>query len=244
MIIYVLLGLAVGSFLNVCIDRLPRRTSLIRPPSSCDACGRRLGVLDLLPVISYLVLRGRCRYCGAPIPLRVMVVELLTGITFGILWWWLGPGAKLVVASLYAALFVVIAAIDLEFHLVLNRVIYPAILIGPLAAVVYGVPVESSLIGAITGFLLLLVLHLIAPAGMGAGDVKLAAFLGEITGFPGVFVALFAASVVGGVVAALLLLSGIKSRKDPIPFAPFLVFGAAFGLTVGKAVTDWYLGLF
>ena len=244
MIVYILLGLAVGSFLNVCIDRLPRRNSLISPPSSCDFCGRRLGVLDLFPVISYLLLRGRCRYCGAPIPARVLEVELFTGIAFGILWWWLGPSAKLAIASLYTGLFIVIAAIDLEVHLVLNRVIYPAILVGPLAAAVYGVPVESSIIGAITGFLLLLVLHLIAPAGMGAGDVKLAAFLGEITGFPGVFVALFAASVVGGVVAALLLLSGIKSRKDPIPFAPFLVFGAAFGLIVGNGITNWYLGLF
>lgn len=241
---YAVLGLAVGSFLNLCVDRLPRGQSLISPPSHCATCQRRLGLLDLVPVLSYLLLRGRCRYCGIPLPPRVLIMEVLTGCGFLLFWWWLGPGVKLAVASLYGSLLLVIAAIDLEHHLVLNRVLYPALVVAPVTAFVYGLQWGEILLGGAVGFALPLLLYLAYSGGLGAGDVKLGAFIGIISGFPGILIALFAALVSGGAASALLLLTRKKGRRDPIPFAPFLALGAFVALIWGREMTDWYLSLF
>lgn len=123
---YGLLGLVVGSFLNLCIDRLPRGESILWPGSHCEACGRRLGPLELVPVLSYLLLRGRCRHCGAAIAVRLPLVELVTGLLFALLWPAYGPGGRLLLASLYGAVLVIISGIDLEHQLILNRLVYPA----------------------------------------------------------------------------------------------------------------------
>lgn len=243
-IFYVILGLAVGSFLNLCIDRLPKSQSIITPPSHCSACQRRLGFTDLVPILSYLLLQGRCRYCGATIPLRVLAVEVILGGVFGFLWWWLGPGTQLLVASLYASLFIVIATVDLEHGLILNRVIYPAIVVAPFAAWVYGLGMMEIIAGGLTGFIIMLLPYLLYKGGLGAGDIKLGVFVGTISGFPEVLVAIFAAAIFGGITAAFLLLTGIKGRKDPIPFAPFLIVGATIALIGGKRLTSWYLGFY
>lgn len=199
--------------------------------------------MDLVPVFSYLLMRGRCRYCRATIPFRVLVVELVLGGAFGLLWWWLGPGVKLLGASLYISLFIVITAIDLEHRLVLNRVIYPAIILAPLVAWAYGLGITQSLLGGFAGFVILLLPYLLYRGGLGAGDVKLGAFIGLINGFPGVLVAVFAAALLGGVTAAFLLVAGVKGRKDPIPFAPFLIIGATIALVWGDTLIGWYLRL-
>ncbi|MFC1870367.1 prepilin peptidase, partial [Chloroflexota bacterium] len=124
-IIFGLLGVAVGSFLNVCIDRLPGGGSLLKPPSRCPACQRRLTPRDLIPVFSYLWLRGRCRYCQSPIPRRVLWVELSTGLMFVFLWWQYGPTLELGIVTFYFCLLIVILVIDLEQGLILNKVVYP-----------------------------------------------------------------------------------------------------------------------
>ena len=122
-------GSAVGSFLNVCIDRLPRGQSLVGPPSHCAACGKRLAVFELIPIVSYLWLRGKCRACGARIPKRVLVVELLTGLLFTAISLSYGFGIEFLVLAVYASLFLILAFIDLEHGLILNKIVYPAILI-------------------------------------------------------------------------------------------------------------------
>ncbi|MCD6359172.1 MAG: prepilin peptidase [Dehalococcoidia bacterium] len=223
---FFLLGLAVGSFLNVCADRLPRRQSLIRPPSHCDVCQHRLCPLDLIPLLSYLYLKGKCRYCGAPISYRMPVVEAATGITFVVLWSRLGFSVELPLAMLFACLFIIIIVIDIEHHLIFNRVIYPAIGLAfllPLLSANY--EITSAVLGGVTGAGILFILVLIFPAGIGMGDVKLAALVGLLIGFPEIFIALFVASLVGGVVAVGLLLFKVKGRKDAVPFAPFLIAG-------------------
>ncbi|MBM2826775.1 MAG: pulO [Dehalococcoidia bacterium] len=242
-IFYSLIGLAVGSFLNVCIDRLPLGQSILHPPSHCPNCGKPIAVRDLIPVLSYALLGGRCRYCSASIPVRVPLVELGTGVIFGLLWLWLGPGVKLAVASLYAAILIVITVIDLEHRLVLNKVIYPAILLFPFAAFAYGVGVKEILLGGLAGFALMLVPYLASKGGLGAGDVKLAAFIGLANGFPNVLVAIFAASIFGGLTASFLLLTGLRGRKDPIPFAPFICLGGAVAFVWGEKILYWYIGL-
>jgi leader peptidase (prepilin peptidase)/N-methyltransferase len=240
-LLYALLGLVISSFLNVCIDRLPEKVSIVSPPSHCPYCGRRLAPFDLIPLLSYVLLRGRCRYCGAPIPRRILLVEAVTGLLFVLLWYRYGFSLWLLLATIYTCFFIVIFFIDLEHRLVLNRVIYPAIVMALLA-----IPftpnhnVVELLGGGAIGFGLLFLIAAIYPAGMGMGDVKLATFIGLVVGFPAVFAALLISFVAGGVAGGGLLLTGLKRRKDPVPFAPFLVTGGMVAMLYGKQIIEWY----
>ena len=241
-LLYAVLGLVVSSFLNVCIDRLPERASIVSPPSHCPTCGRRLAPFDLIPLLSYLLLRGRCRYCGAPIPRRVLLVESVTGLLFVLLWYRYGLSLWLLLATLYTCFFIVIFFIDLEHQLVLNRVIYPAIVVALLAIPLTPNHDAAELLGGgAIGFGLLFLIAFIYPAGMGMGDVKLATFIGLVVGFPSVFAALLISFVAGGLVGGSLLLTGLKGRKDPIPFAPFLVAGGMVAMLYGQQIIDWYV---
>jgi len=241
--LFFLLGLAVGSFLNLCIDRLPERESIIRPSSHCDACQHKLEPLDLVPLLSYLYLKGGCRYCGASIPYRVPVVEAMTGLIFALLWNSYGLSIELPLAILFACLFIITVVIDIEHHLVLNRVVYPAIALAFLVpALLPGFGIVSAVIGGVTGAGILLPLALLVPGGMGMGDVKLAALIGLLVGFPQVFIALLTSFVLGGAVASGLLLTRRKGRKNPIPFAPFLTAGLITAVLYGEKILTLYVG--
>lgn len=250
-VLFVLLGLAVGSFLNLCIDRLPLGKSIISPSSHCDACQQRLKTRDLVPLFSYLWLRGRCRYCGAHIPRRLPLVELATALLFALLFWQYGLSLQLAIALIYASLFLVIFVIDLEHGLVLDNVVYPGMALAfvfsffwPWPELVWpDIGVLSALLGGAIGFGLILIPYLISRGGMGGGDVKLAGLIGLVTGFPLVFFALFLGILGGGLVAIALLISGVKSRKEPIPFGPFLAAAAMVTLIWGPAMYQWYIGL-
>lgn len=249
--LFALLGLAVGSFLNLCIDRLPPGKSIISPPSHCDACQQRLKTLDLVPLFSYLWLRGRCRYCGAHITRRLPLVELATPLLFAFLSWQYGLSLQLAIALIYACLFLVIFVIDLEHGLVLDNVVYPGMALAfvfsffwPWTEIVWpDIGVLSALLGGVIGFGLMLIPYLISRGGMGGGDVKLAGLIGLVTGFPLVFFALFLGILGGGLVAMALLISGVKSRKEPIPFGPFLAVAAMVTLIWGPAMYQWWLTL-
>ncbi len=254
MLVFALLGLFVGSFLNVCIDRLPRGQSIIHPRSHCAACNRELGTLDLLPIFSYLWLRGRCRYCRAPIPLRLPIVEGVTGLLFALLYWKFGLGLELGISLVYTSLLTVIFAIDLENQLVLDKVIYPGMAlalafsffwpglegIGALPGEALG-KVVSSLAGGALGLAAMALPFIIYRRGMGMGDVKLGALVGLMSGYPLVAIALLLGVITGGLVAAILLAFKIKKRSDPIPFAPFLATSAMVTLLWGQAIWQWYL---
>ena len=238
-----LLGLATGSFLNLCIDRLPKRESILRPPSRCDVCQHKIRPLDLVPLLGYLYLKGRCRYCGAKIHYRVPLVEAMTGLIFVLLWHHYGLSIELAMAMLFASLFIVILVIDLEHHLILNRVVYPAIALAFLARILtpnYGI--MSVVIGGVTGAGILLLVALIFPGGMGMGDVKLAALIGLLVGFPQVLIALLICFVLGGAVAGGLLLARLKGRKDPVPLAPFLTAGLITTVFYGEEIMRLYSG--
>ena len=247
--IFALLGMLVASFLNVCIDRLPGGQSLLFPGSRCPSCHHRLAVRDLVPVFSYLQLRGRCRYCRTPIPRRVLWVEIGTGVLFAGLFWLYGLSIELAVAAFFSSLFIVLMVIDLEHRLILNRVVYPAMAVALLTSAFLSqseiVPnIKYSAIGGGIGLVLFLLIVLISRGGMGWGDVKMAALIGLITGFPLVFVALFLAVVLGGLAAVILLLLKVKKRKEGIPFAPFLSIAAIVTLLWGGSILNWYLGMF
>ena len=206
---FALLGLAIGSFLNVCIDRLPASQSIIRLPSHCNSCNQTLMVRDLVPLFSYLWLRGRCRYCSARIPIRLPIVELATCFLFAFLTWHYGLSPQLAMALVYACIFLIIFVIDLEQGLILNAVAYPGMALAFVFSFFWSWPdtiwpdigVLSALLGGAVGFSFMLLPYLISRGGMGGGDVMLAALIGLVTGFPLVFVALLLGILSGGLLA-------------------------------------------
>lgn len=244
-ILFALFGLLLGSFLNLSIDRLPRGESILTGRSRCDACGHTLGPLDLIPVVSYLALRGRCRYCNGRIPIRVPLVELGTALLFGLIWMRFEGSLETVLVAAYGALLIIILVIDLEHHRILNAVSYPAIGLALLAApFAPGHETLEMVIGGALGFALLLVIALIYPAGMGMGDVKLAAFIGLTLGHPQVLLAVFLAFIFGGLISGGLVLARVIGRRDPIAFGPFLAAGAITVMLYGEQITAfWSAGI-
>ena len=250
---FALLGIAVGSFLNVCIDRLPAQESLVFPASHCASCRHRLSVKELIPVLSYIWLRGRCRYCNTPIPRRLLWVEVGTGVLFAYLYWHYGFSIELAVVTLYCCLFLVLMVIDLEHHILPNKLVYPGIVVALAISVAFSVlpnnlevvpRIESAAAGGGIGLGLFLLIIVVSRGGMGWGDLKMASLIGLVIGYPLVFVALFLAVVSGGLISWVLILIKARSRKQSIPFGPFLSLGAIAALLWGTNILDWYTGLF
>jgi len=250
-VIFVLLGLSVGSFLNVCIDRLPQNKSIVFPPSHCEACQHKLAAKDLIPVFSYLRLRGRCRYCKAAVPRRLFWVELATALIFALLSWHYGLSPALGIMAFYACLFIVIFVIDLEQGLILNKVVYPGMVVAFLLALYpwpwltqsIGMRVAYAALGGGIGFALFLLIAIVSRGGMGWGDVKLAALIGLATGFPLVFLAIIMGAILGGIVAVALVIAKKRKRRETIPFGPFLALATMITLLWGNNILSWYLGL-
>ncbi|MDD5037730.1 MAG: prepilin peptidase [Dehalococcoidales bacterium] len=252
--IFALLGLCTGSFLNVCIDRLPQGQSIIYPPSHCSACNHRLSIIDLIPLFSYLWLRGRCRYCRAPIPLRIPFVEGITGLLFALLYWKFGLRLELGISIIYISWLIVIFVIDMENQLILDKVVYPGMVIafafsffwpGLRALSLPGGEavgrMASSLAGGALGMTAIALPFIIYPTGMGMGDIKLGAMVGLMTGYPLVILALLLSVISGGLIASILLIFKIKKRSDAIPFGPFLATAAMVTALWGQAIWQWYL---
>ncbi len=245
------LGLAVGSFLNVVAYRVPIGASVIRPPSACPACGHPIRARDNLPVVGWLALRGRCRDCQEPISVRYPLVEVGTAVLFALTVWVVG-----VVWSLPAHLFFVGATsvlilTDLDHKRIPNRILYPSIPIAVLLLGVGGVMDQRlgdfgrALLAAPVYFGFLLVIALVARGGFGMGDVKLAALLGLFLGYASwesLAVGAFLAFLIGGTISIVLLATGRRGRRDAIPFGPSLIVAAWIALPWGASIARWYLG--
>ena len=248
-ILFALLGTAVGSFLNVVADRLPAGRSIVGPASGCDACHKRLAAVDMIPVFSYLWLRGRCRYCHSQLPRRILRVELGTGALFAYLYWQLGFNADLAIAAIYGSFFIAIMMIDLEQGLILNKMVFPAMLVALGLSLFLSdldtVPtIASAAGGGGLGLGLFLIIAIVSRGGMGWGDVKLAGLIGLVAGFPLVLVAVMLAIIAGGLAAIALLTLKLRERKQTLPFGVFLAIGAVITLVHGAGLWDWYLALF
>jgi leader peptidase (prepilin peptidase)/N-methyltransferase len=235
------LGAVIGSFLNVCIDRLPRGESLLAPPSHCDACGRRLGPLEMVPVVSYLAVRGRCRTCRTLIPRRVLWVEAGTSLLFLLVYLRFGPTLATLLAATFVSWMVVVAAIDLEHRRILNVVTYPAIALALAAVFIPGRVPLAYLLGGLLGGGALLLLALASPRAMGLGDVKLGLFLGLFLGYPLILVALFLAFVIGGLFSLILLALQRLRRGQAVAFGPYLALGGVIALLYGYNLLTWWL---
>lgn len=241
----VLFGLATGSFLNVVIARLPERRSLWRPGSACPGCGAAIAWHDNIPVLSFLALRGRCRACGTAISWRYPVVELSAGAAFLSAYIAFGPTGRFLTAALLLSALIAITAIDLRLQLIPDAITLPGILVGVLANLGTGArPWLDSVAGILVGGGVFFVIILVQPAGMGGGDMKLGAMLGAFLGWKVLLFSLFVAVTAGGALAIVLLATGLRGRKDPVPFGPFLALGGAMGLFWGERVVAWYVSGF
>jgi leader peptidase (prepilin peptidase) / N-methyltransferase len=243
-------GLTIGSFMTVAVHRLPRNESLLVPRSRCPGCGARLRNRENIPVLSWILLRGRCRTCGMRISIEYPLIELATAaVVVGSAIAWPDPWVAVIVAAM-ASMMPAIALIDARHHIIPNKLMYPSLIAFPLllvAARLFGAPV--NLAGAAIGFLAYgggLLLIALVSRGMGMGDVKLAGLIGVVLGALGlryVGVAAGAAIVLGGVGGLLALLLG-RSRKDMIPFGPYMAVGAMVAVFVGDRLADGYLDLY
>lgn len=242
-------GAMVGSFLNVCIWRLPREESVVFPPSHCPHCGTRIRARDNVPLVSFLLLRGRCRACGGPIAWRYPAVELLTAVLAVLLWWRFGPTPAFAVAALFVAALIVVSVIDLDHQIIPDEISLPGIVAGVLVAVLgYGPPLVDSIVGVLLGGGLLWAVAagyaaLAKREGMGGGDIKLLAMIGAFLGWRGVLVTVILGSLAGAVIGVGLIALAGADRRVPIPFGPFLALGALCALFFGEALAGWYLGL-
>jgi len=265
LVIIALLGLLVGSFLNVVIYRVPIGKSIVTPPSACPRCGARIKPWDNVPVISWLLLRGRCRQCGTRISIRYPAIELLTaglfvgaslglGIDLGVSTGALVGTILVLVAYLYfASISVALAGIDLDTHRLPNAIVLPAypvlavLLVAGSAFLNEYSPLWTAAIGGAALFAAYFLMALVYPGGMGFGDVKLAGVIGIVLGFLGwgpLVVGSFSAFILGGVFGIALMITKRAGRKSGIPFGPWMLAGAWVGIFVGENGWNWYLGLF
>ena len=246
-------GTIIGSFLNVCILRLPVSRSIVSGASACASCGARLTPIDLVPIVSYLALRGKCRRCKARISPIYPAIEALTGTMYLLLYLCFGFAWQLLVYLALISLLIVISAIDLKTMEIPNGLIIAGFIVGAIQLIVtvftgiFG-DWTSYVFGLFAGGLPLLLIALIAgfllrKEAIGGGDVKLMAFCGFIIGWKLVIPAYLIGIVLGAVISVMLMALGRKKRGDEIPFGPFLSLGVVFSVFFGDALIDWYLGL-
>lgn len=238
-----ILGLLFGSFLNVCIFRIPRHQEIVYTPSHCMACGQSIKWFDLVPVFSYLMLRGRCRSCKEPVSIQYPLVELTNGLAYVWIYFVLGFTPVGVMTAILFSTCLVISLIDLQWMIIPNGILVFLLTVG----VVFQVFFEKAFIEGIIGFFAvsipLLFIHVVTGGQMGMGDIKLMAVTGWILGWQKIVLALFLGSILGSVIGVSLIAFKVMSRKQRIPFGPFLSGGIILAALYGDRMIQWYLDI-
>jgi leader peptidase (prepilin peptidase) / N-methyltransferase len=247
-VVAALFGAVVGSFLNVCIYRLPLGASIVFPASACPHCRRELSWYENVPILSWLILRGRCRSCRAPIGVRYPIVEAISAVMFAAAFWYYGWTPLLVARLIFGCALLVLFAIDLEHHLLPNAITLPGIVVGFLFSFVAEPGWQSSLIGIVAGggvllatFYLWLWIRKIEALGM--GDPKMLAMIGAFLGWKLTLLTLMLASFLGSVIGVLMIATRRGGLASQLPFGCFLALGAAVAAFSGNQILDWYLGM-
>jgi leader peptidase (prepilin peptidase)/N-methyltransferase len=258
-------GAVIGSFLNVCVHRMPLEESIVTPPSHCPHCNERIRWVDNIPLVSYLALRGKCRHCGAKISPRYFLVELLTAVLFLLMWLKLTEWDRPLVHGIYflkapiywmvIAGLIVATFIDFEHYIIPNEITFGGLIVGLLLSAIYPPLMDAdtiklsllrSLLGAVVGGLSLLTVALVGKLifrkeAMGMGDVKLLAAIGAFFGWQSTLFTILVSSLLGGVVGVVLVLGRRKGWESRIPYGPYIAFGAVLWMFCGHEIVNWYL---
>ena len=244
-IIFGLFALVFGSFYNVVGLRVPKGESIVKPPSRCTCCGKQLTVFELIPVFSYLIQRGKCKGCGVKVSPIYSFTEIVTALLFALCYMKFGFTAELVVALLFVSLLVIINVSDIAYMLIPNSILLfflpffiVARIISPLE------PWWDSLLGAVIGFSILLLIAIVSKGGIGGGDIKLFLLIGIVLGTVHTLLTLFLASIVGMIVGIIVLKVRGQGRKTPVPFGPSIAVGALLAYFYGEQLIEWYWQLF
>ncbi|MCB2286433.1 prepilin peptidase [Clostridium algidicarnis] len=242
-----LLGAIIGSFLNVCIYRIPLGESIAYPPSHCTNCDARLKWYDLIPIFSYLFLKGKCKYCKEKISLKYPSIEFFTATAFLITYINYGLSLYLIKYIILWCFLIVISIIDIKFQDVYAVTTIPGIIIGVIIAtienVIYFTPFWNYLLGgAIAGGVIALIVYI--TGGMGKGDIEIAALCGVFIGWKYSIIMIFLSFIIGAIIGVILIISKKRSRKDYIAFGPFIALSALFTVFYGSHILNYYVGLF
>lgn len=259
-IILFIFGLAVGSFFNVCIYRIPRGKSLIHPPSHCPNCKKPIKPYDNIPVLSYILLAGKCRDCRKSISIRYPAVELLTAILFAAAYYKFGFSVSLMRALIFLGFLIIVTFIDIDYQIAPFRVTIPGLLLGLTTSFLLPEKTVNAFIGMLFGALFILfawafwrfflanlfraALGISQKEGVGWGDLPLTAMIGAFLGWENLIVAIFAAMICGVIIGIIMRVFKRNKPGQPIPFGPFLAIGGLIGLFFGQPLINWYLGLF
>jgi leader peptidase (prepilin peptidase)/N-methyltransferase len=261
-IIFLILGAVVGSFLNVCVHRLPRGESLVRPGSHCPKCGRHIRWYDNIPMLSYILLKRRCRYCGAAISRRYFIVELISSLLFLALYMHFGLSINLLIYLMFASFLIIMSFIDFEYKIIPDVLDCPGIVLGLALSILHPAihmrpqpwdrlftsPVIASMADSLSGIILgggiLIAIAIMGRAifkkeAMGFGDVKLLAMIGAFLGWQMVLLTIFISALIGSIVGIILKL---KTSGSYIPYGPYLALGAIIAIFEGEKIILWYIG--
>lgn len=238
-------GAVFGSFFNVVGLRVPKNESIVHPPSHCTKCNRKLKSLDLIPIFSYIFLRGKCRGCGEKISPVYLLTEFATGLLFAFAYYKIGLQWELGVALLFISLLIIIVVSDIAYMLIPDKVLLfflvPIILFRVLSPLS---PWWDSILGAVVGFGLLFLIAIVSKGGMGGGDIKLYFLIGIVLGTINSLLSLFFAAVIGMIIGFIVLKVQGKGRKTPVPFGPSIAVASIIVYFYGDQIIDWYWGLF
>ncbi|MDD3641702.1 MAG: prepilin peptidase [Atribacterota bacterium] len=241
------IGLVIGSFSNVCIYRIPRNESLVWPGSHCPKCSKPIKFYDNIPLISYIILKGKCRNCGEPIPLQYPIVELATGLFYLALYLFYGLQLIALVYMMLCSVLIIISFIDLKVEIIPDTISLPFIVIGFLLSFfLRNINPLDSMLGIITGggSLLLVAIFgskLFKKEAMGGGDIKLAAMIGAFFGWKLTLLSLFLSFFLGSIIGIIVLAASKDKSNNIIPFGPFIALGAMISMFWGNAIIHWYL---
>jgi len=242
-IAFFILGTIIGSFLNVCIYRIPKEESITFPPSHCMNCGNQIKWYDLIPVLSYVFLRGKCRFCKEKVSIRYPIIELITGVVFTTLYIEYGIGFNFSKYALFSCFLIVIGMIDFDTTDVYLMTTLPGIICGVIFLIIgwrLGCEFSAYLFGALLGGGIISLIILLT-GGMGWGDAEICVLCGIFLGLKLTAVMLFISFILGGVVGILLIITKKKSRKDYIPFGPYLAVASIMTMYFGNEIFNWYL---
>lgn len=245
LLIIFIFGIFIGSFLNVCIYRIPKGESIAYPPSHCPACSYGIKFYDLIPIFSYLFLRGKCRSCGEKISIRYPLIETLTGIIYVLCYLKFGIGIELLKSVLLSSILIITAFIDLEYNIIpLKLMIFGAI--SGIILNIIGYEFNGYLLDYLYGFLLgggVIAAIVILTKGMGGGDIQLMALIGMYLGFRYTVLTLILSFIIGACAGIILIVLKKKSRRDYIPFGPWISTAALLSLLWGEYIIRWYISL-